>query len=219
MKQALFVLLFVFFLFYPVKIFADNTGSVSTIQKLKESPSSELIIDSIPESRELKDKALSIYVARKLARNYPFSPAASKFLSAVRNGSADDLTAVKGVDFWFIPLSFLRVLILCSALWLVIGFELKSYRTFLFLSLLVLLIVGEGINLSRGLFSSAFIPFEGDRFSFSAPDKTSQAVEKLSSGAEIKISEISGDWIKLELPSGRIGWVENKEGIIESEEQ
>lgn len=210
---------FVFSLIFFGYSFAEEVVLGSTISKIKASRDPELILDAIPEVKQFSDRALTTYVSRKLARNYPFSPTASIFLNSARTHSAEELTKLKGGYFWFIPLTFLRLLVVGSAFLMLISFKLRSFRTFLFLSLTTILVVGEGINFSRGLFSAVFIPFEGDRFSFSSPDTASQAVEKLPPGAEIKVSEINGDWIKLALSSGRVGWVEYKDGIIESEEQ
>jgi len=214
------LLLFALLLISPFleKSVADIVPVGSTIERLKEGTNSELLVQSIPEAREFKDRALTTYVARKLARNYPFSPSAVELLNAARLQSPELLKNFKGGDFWFLPLTFLRILVLISGLAMIPNFDVRSFKTFIFSLLILGLIVGEGLNLNRGLFTSVFIPFEGDHFSFSAPEKDAQAVEKLLPGVEIMISEIAGDWIKLNLPSGRVGWVLNNDGIVESED-
>jgi hypothetical protein len=215
-KSLLQILLFIFLVLQFA--FAVEPPKSSAIILLKENPSSQLLVQSIPEAREFKDRALTTFVARKLARDYPFSPSALEFLNAARAQSPESLKNFKGGDFWFLPLSFIRILVLAAGVLMVLNFELRSFRTFLFLFLAFGLIIGEGINLSQGLFPPVFIPFEGDHFALSAPEVSEQAVEKLVPGTEIMISEIVGDWLKLELPSGRVGWILSKDGIVESED-
>jgi len=212
------------FVFVATNVFADGRADSSTILKLSSVNDVSALVDSVKEAKDFKDRALSTYVARKLARNYPFALPASRFLEAARNQNPQLAGEINGREFWFVPLTLLRILVILAALMMIPNFALYSIRTGIFSLLLFVVLVGEGINLNRGLFTSVFIPFEGEHFALSAPEAESQAVEKLPPGreikiGEIKISEITGDWIKLSLPSGRVGWALTSDGVIESEDQ
>jgi hypothetical protein len=197
---------------------ADSYDSEAKITAVLANPSDiPLLIDSLNQSIRAGDQSLKTITIRKLVRQYPFSPAGAILLQQVRNPT-EAVTTNYGDEIWLVSLPLLRTFTLLAILFCSIKFQFKSARTMFCVALLAVTVTGEYLNYSRGLMKTVFVPFGGEHFALSARDSNSPAVEKLISGSELEVAEVDNRWVKILLPSGRSGWVNHQDGVIESEE-
>jgi hypothetical protein len=194
---------------------SDEKSVIETLQQ--DLPSSGTLASFIPIAIETQNRALATYLGRRLAREFPFSSELPELLEIARSGGElRNFAGVSKTAYW-LPLPLLRLLCVFSLFSILFSKRLQKVFGGVFFFILILCSTGDFLNLRRQVGNSVFIPLEGDRFALSAPTVDAFAVQKLPSASELTISEYRGDWVQLNLPSGRVGWIRSSEGLIDED--